>query len=158
MSAIRHVLDQPCMADHDVETRLWQDITGRGRETLRVILEASMETELTLRLGYAPYQRNPQLHSNSRNGCYERNLDTQFGPLLGLRVPRPRRGPSDWQVLERYRRRVPWVDRLAQEMLLAGGTDHGESAGGEGVSQHRLSGGGGLAGADASLASPAPAG
>jgi len=120
MSAIRHVLDQPCMADHDVETRLWQDITGRGRETLRVILEASMETELTLRLGYAPYQRNPQLHSNSRNGCYERNLDTQFGPLLGLRVPRPRRGPSDWQVLERYRRRAPWVDRLAQEIFLAG--------------------------------------
>ena len=79
-----------------------------------------METELTLRLGYAPYQRNPQLHSNSRNGCYERNLDTQFGPLLGLRVPRPRRGPSDWQVLERYRRRAPWVDRLAQEIFLAG--------------------------------------
>ena len=120
MSAIRRVVDQPCVGEDDLEAWIWQDITARARETLRAVLEASMQTELTLRLGYEPYQRDPQLHTNSRNGCYERDLDTQFGAIRGLRVPRPREGKTEYRVLERYRRRAPWVDRLAQEMFLAG--------------------------------------
>jgi len=120
VSAIRRVVNEPCVQEGDPEAWVWQDISARARETLRAVLEASMQTELTLRLGYEPYQRDPELHSNSRNGCYQRDLDTQFGPILGLRVPRPRHGPSDFRVLERYRRRAPWVDRLAQEMFLAG--------------------------------------
>ena len=120
MSAIRRVVDQPCVGEGDLEAWIWQDVTARAQETLRAVLEASMQTELTLRLGYEPYQRDPQLHTNSRNGCYERDLDTQFGAIRGLRVPRPRKGKTEYRVLERYRRRAPWVDRLAQEMFLAG--------------------------------------
>lgn len=120
MRLIQRVVDQPCIGEDDVEAWIWQDITARARETLRAVLEASMQTELTLRLGYAPYQREAQVHTDYRNGCYQRDLDTQFGPLRGLQVPRSRRGSSDFQVLARYRRRAPWVDRLAQEMFLAG--------------------------------------
>jgi putative transposase len=79
-----------------------------------------METELTERLGYAPYQRDPRRHSNWRNGYYRRDLDTQFGVIRGLQVPRPRKGESKYRVLERYARRAPWVNQLVQEMFLAG--------------------------------------
>ncbi len=120
MNVIRRVVDQSCVWEDDLEAWIWQDISARGRETLRALLEASMQTELTLRLGYEPYQRDPEVHSNSRNGCYQRDLDTQFGAIRGLRVPRPREGKTQYRVLARYRRRAPWVDRLAQEMFLAG--------------------------------------
>ena len=30
--------------------------------------------------------------SNRRNGCYQRNLDTQYGRMEGLLVPRDRNG------------------------------------------------------------------
>jgi transposase-like protein len=114
------VVNEPCLADFDLETWLWGDLTTRAREQLQALLEASMETELTERLGYAPYQRDPALHSNYRNGCYERALDTQFGSIRGLRVPRPRQGGAGYRVLERYSRRAPWVNQLIQEMFLAG--------------------------------------
>jgi putative transposase len=60
------------------------------------------------------------VHTNYRNGCYRRDLDTQFGAIRGLRVPRPRQGGVDYQALERYSRRAPWVNQLVQEMFVAG--------------------------------------
>ena len=84
MVTLRQVINEPCLEDFDLETWLWEDLTARGRETLRALLEASMQTELTERLGYAPYQRKPGEHTDYRNGYYERHLDTQFGLLPGL--------------------------------------------------------------------------
>ena len=47
---------------------------------MRTILAASMETELSQRLGYQPYHRDPGVHTDYHNGYYPRDLDTQFGP------------------------------------------------------------------------------
>jgi len=113
-------VDEPCLEDFDLETWVWEDLTAQSRRTLRALLEASMETELTLRLGYAPYERNPRVHTDYRNGYYYRDLDTQFGPIQGLRVPRRRHGGIDYRVLQRYARRAPWVNELVEQMFLAG--------------------------------------
>jgi len=120
VATLRDVVNEPCLADFDLESWLWEDLTARARDQLRALLEASMETELTQRLGYAPYQRDPAVHGDYRNGYYERDLDTQFGSIRGLRVPRARRGATSYRVLERYGRRAPWVNQLIQEMFLAG--------------------------------------
>jgi len=120
VARLRDVVKEPCLADFDLETWVWEDLTARAREQLQALLEASMETELTERLGYAPYQRDPALHSDYRNGYYYRNLDTQFGPLEGLQVPRTRASGAHYRVLECYSRRAPWVNQLIQEMFLAG--------------------------------------
>jgi transposase-like protein len=95
------------LEDFDLESWVWGDLSADGRRTLRALLEASMETKLTERLGYAPYQRDPAVHSDYRNGYYYRNLDTQFGPLEGLQVPRTRAGGANYRVLEQYARRAP---------------------------------------------------
>ena len=120
MDTIRQLVAEPCLGDYDVEAWLWGDLSAQGRERLRVLLEASLETELSQRLGYRPYQRDPQVHTNYRNGSYRRNLDTQFGPIPGLAVPRPRVGGMRYKVLEHYARRAPWVNDLVQEMFVAG--------------------------------------
>jgi transposase-like protein len=108
------------LQDCDLEGSLWQDLTARGRQSLQWLLEAAMQTELTARLGYEPYQRDPGLHTNYRNGSYTRTLDTQFGCIAQLRVPRARQGQPAYSVLRRYSRRAPWVENLVREMFLSG--------------------------------------
>ena len=120
MGTLRQIVNEPCVSDFDLEAGLWGDLTRRAQQTLRRLLEASMETEITLQLGYTPYQRDPQLHTDYRNGYYRRDLDTRFGAIRGLRVPRSRRGQTTYRVLERYQRRSPWVNQLVQGMFLAG--------------------------------------
>jgi len=118
--SLQQVAQEPSLQDFDLEAWLWGDLSARARQTLQTLLEASLQTELTERLGYAPYERDPQVHADYRNGCYERRLDTQFGPIAGLRVPRSRQGGFSYRALERYRRRAPWVDDLVEKMFLAG--------------------------------------
>ena len=119
MQTLRRLLDATCL-EEDVEGRLWEEWNARGREMLRTILEASLETELSQRLGYRPYARDAQVHTDYRNGYYARDLDTRFGPLQGLRVPRARYAQPQYRVLQRYGRRSRWVNELIQEMFLAG--------------------------------------
>lgn len=120
MQHLRRLLEEPYTEEWDLEATLWEDLTARGRETLRALLEASMESELSQRLGYARYARDPAVHIDYRNGYYQRDLDTQFGPIRGLRVPRARSSRSQYRVLERYGRRARWVNDLVQDMFLAG--------------------------------------
>ena len=120
MNRIRQLLAEPCLEDYDVEAALWGELSAQARHRLQTVLEASMETELSLRLGYKPYRRDPRVHSNYRNGYYRRRLDTQFGLIRDLAVPRPRAGGLSYRVLERYARRAPWVNDLVEEMFLAG--------------------------------------
>lgn len=120
MATLRQAVNEPCLEEYDLEGWLWQDLTARGRQSLQCLLEAAMQTELTGRLGYQPYQRDPQLHTNYRNGAYTRSLDTQFGCIPDLHVPRARHGQTAYSVLERYSRRAPWVEDLVREMFLSG--------------------------------------
>jgi putative transposase len=120
VARVRDAVKEPCLQDFDMEGWLWGDLTAQGRRVLQGLLERSLQTELTERLGYAPYRRDPELHTNYRNGYYYRDLDTQLGPIRGLRVPRPRQGGARYRVLQRYARRAPWVNQLAREMFVAG--------------------------------------
>jgi len=54
METLRRLVAEPCMEEFDVEARLWEDLSAQGRARMRTLLEQSMETELTARLGYTP--------------------------------------------------------------------------------------------------------
>lgn len=84
MNGIRRVIEEACHAEQDPEARVWAELGPLGRERLRAILEESMRGELTERLGYVPYQRDPGVDDNYRNGYYSRDIDTQYGPIRGL--------------------------------------------------------------------------
>ncbi|WP_420534724.1 DUF817 family protein [Aeribacillus pallidus] len=48
--------------------------------------------------------------SNMRNGYYQRNLDTQYGRIEGLLVPRDRNGEFQTQLFAPYQRHTGWLE------------------------------------------------
>ena len=95
------------------------DLTAGAREHLRWLMERTMETEITKRLGADRYGRS-ESRCDWRNGYRERDLVTELGLLRGLRVPRCRKGRYQPEVFGRYQRRQPLVNRLMLEMFVAG--------------------------------------
>jgi len=95
------------------------DLSAGAREHLRWLMERTMETEITKRLGADRYGRS-DARCDWRNGYRERDLVTELGLLRGLRVPRCRKGSYQPEVFGRYQRRQPLVNRLMLEMFVAG--------------------------------------
>lgn len=57
---------------------------------------------------------------NTRNGYYERTLDTRYGKIDDLQVPRDRRGEFQTQVFEPYQRRDGWLEEAVIHMYKGG--------------------------------------
>jgi putative transposase len=95
------------------------EITAAAREHLKWLMERTLETEITQRLGATRYARSAS-RTDWRNGHRSRDLVTEMGLLVGLRVPRSRKGSYQPQVFERYGRRARLVNRLIVEMFVAG--------------------------------------
>lgn len=57
---------------------------------------------------------------NSRNGYYSRTLDTRYGKIDDLQVPRDRRGEFQTQVFEPYQRRDGWLEEAVIHMYKGG--------------------------------------
>jgi len=95
------------------------DLRAGAREQLRWLMERTMETEISKRLGADRYGRS-DTRSDWRNGYRERDLVTELGLLRGLRVPRCRKGGYEPEVFGRYQRRQPLVNKLMLEMFVAG--------------------------------------
>lgn len=57
---------------------------------------------------------------NQRNGYYERTLDTRYGKIDDLQVPRDRRGEFQTQVFEPYQRREGWLEEAVIHMYKGG--------------------------------------
>ncbi len=58
--------------------------------------------------------------SNTRNGYYTRTLDTKFGKIDDLKVPRDRQGEFQTQVFEPYQRRDGWLEEAVIRMYKGG--------------------------------------
>jgi transposase-like protein len=68
--------------------------------TVKTVMESALREEVTEFLGQLEGER-PQ-----RSGFYSRGLNTQYGSIPDLKVPKLRRlnAERDWQILERYQR------------------------------------------------------
>lgn len=58
--------------------------------------------------------------SNRRNGYYHRNLDTQYGRIEGLSVPRDRNGEFQTQLFPPYQRHTGWLEEAIIRMYQSG--------------------------------------
>jgi putative transposase len=58
--------------------------------------------------------------SNMRNGYYQRNLDTQYGRIGGLLVPRDRNGEFQTQLFPPYQRHTGWLEEAVIKMYQSG--------------------------------------
>jgi transposase-like protein len=97
---------------HEID--LSSQLENRLRSFVKEKLEAIMKEELK---NHLEVERPDD--SNSRNGYYQRTLDTRFGRIDDLNVPRDRQGSFQTQVFEPYQRRDGWLEQaIFIEMIL----------------------------------------
>ena len=100
------------------EEGIWGDISEEARLLAKRVLEGSLEEELTIRLGAAPYSRK-EGRQGYRNGSYGRQLITRWG-IVDIHMPRARKKLPPSEVIGRFQRREEEVDRLIREAFLRG--------------------------------------
>lgn len=101
----------------EAERRFEVDFKGWLKKMIEDVSIAEFEE---LVIGVPPYLRG-NLRRNRRNGFYERNLDTVFGWIEGLKIPRPRQGGFTPSCLERkYGRRQEMLNRAVVECFRRG--------------------------------------
>lgn len=105
---------------HEVkdEETLWGQISDETRLLATRLLQSSLEDEMTRRLAAGSYARTP-LRQGWRNGSYHRQIATRWG-ILDLYMPRARTALPPSEVLGRFQRREPEVDRLLRTAFLRG--------------------------------------
>jgi putative transposase len=78
------------------------DDPGFLRDLVAHVVQEMLETEMTVHLGAAPYERTAT-RTGQRNGYQPRQLQTRVGTLT-LRVPQDRAGTFSTQLFARYQR------------------------------------------------------
>lgn len=74
------------------------------RQELEKALNEILKTELTVFLDYERYDPAGYNSGNSRNGSYERSIDTKYGTVQ-VQIPRDRNGEFSQQTIPAYTRR-----------------------------------------------------
>src|SRR3989338_8637637 len=101
------------------DANFWVDIKRHTRLLLKDAMEICMDWEMIQHIGNESYKRtNPR--TDSRNGYYYRNLDTELGTIDELAVPRSRSGLFETKVFQHYQRRQPAVNEAICNVFLYG--------------------------------------
>ena len=103
-----HYIWQQSFQD-ELDTQLRRTLRQGALLGVKTTLEAALVEELNQELGFAAYERLPSGEKppeQQRSGYFQRGLDTQYGRIDALRVPKLRRGNKDrpWTLLVRYQR------------------------------------------------------
>jgi len=103
------------------EKDFWVDINQYLRRLTKGVIEVSLDEEMIQYMQTQPYQRTDKANRlDYRNGYYRRNLDTTFGPIERISVPRSRQGLFRPSVFERYQRRQETVNDVVCNVFLRG--------------------------------------
>jgi len=101
------------------DANFWLDIKTHIRSLLRDTMELCMQEEMVEYTQRQKYQRT-EYNFDYRNGYYYRNLDTEFGPMDQLKIPRSRLGFFRTKVFDFYQRRQAAVNQAICNTFLAG--------------------------------------
>lgn len=101
------------------EDEFYRDALEKQRRLLKVLMEETLEEEMTLLLQASRFRRT-EGRQGYRNGFYQRDLATQMGIVTAIRVPRARGQSVDRSVFSRYQRRQAQVNTVIRKALLAG--------------------------------------
>ena len=102
-----------------VREDFWGDLKTENLRALQNLLQGSLQIEMQDLLGCPPWQYQ-KTRLNYRNGYYRRTLQTSYGFISKLHVPRLREGKIQFKSLKHYAQRSQELDQLIQEMFLAG--------------------------------------
>ena len=85
-------------------------------------VESLLRSEIGATLGYGKYDPSGKNSGDSRNGTYERTLQTSFGPI-SVEVPRDRNGEYKPIAIPRYQRRTDLITSTVLKLYSSGMTD-----------------------------------
>jgi len=93
------------------------------RAEVEKITNGIVRTELCASLGFEKNEQGKAKEAgNSRNGSYDRTVDTQFGPIK-VSMPRDRNGDFESKILPPYMRRTEGVEGLIMRLYQSGLSD-----------------------------------
>jgi putative transposase len=101
------------------DSNFWVDIKRHTRSLLKDTMQICMDEEMVEYTNSLRYQRTEN-RLDYRNGYYERNLDTELGPIDDLTIPRSRLGLFRTKVFEYYQRRQKAVNEAICNVFLSG--------------------------------------
>jgi putative transposase len=101
------------------QPHFWVDINKFARSMTKEFFEISLEDEMIQYQQRQPYQRSAE-RIDYRNGYYTRNMDTAFGPIERIKVPRSRSGLFEPSMFDRYQRRQESVNQSIINCFLLG--------------------------------------
>ncbi len=126
--ARKEVIDQgPCTSRLDETTSRFKSVTEfldhvemGVRDFVRQMLQGYAEDEFLRFIGAKRYERTP-MRQDRRNGSRPRQIETRFGLIEDLRLPRGRRSGTTYStIVGRYRRQDERINQIVSEMFLRG--------------------------------------
>src|SRR3990167_7787117 len=100
-------------------TNFWLDINKYAKSMTKEFFEISLEDEMIRYQQRESYQRTSD-RLDYRNGHYSRNMDTAFGPIENIQVPRSRSGLFRPSMFNKYQRRQESVNQSIINCFLLG--------------------------------------
>lgn len=97
----------------------WLDINQFAKSMTKNFFEITLEEEMIQYQQRKPYQRASD-RLDYRNGYYSRNMDTAFGPIENIKVPRSRSGFFQPSMFNKYQRRQESVNQSIINCFLLG--------------------------------------
>lgn len=102
-----------------IKADFWLDINKFARSITKDFFEITLEEEMIQYQQRKPYQRSSE-RIDYRNGYYTRNMDTAFGPIENIQVPRSRSGLFEPSMFNKYQRRQESVNESIINCFLLG--------------------------------------
>ena len=93
------------------------------RELARITIINVIKDEFNTFIGASPYKRSDG-RSDYRNGVRYRSLDTRFGVIEDITIPRARNGGFVTRLFRRWKRREKKVTRLLADLFINGISTH----------------------------------
>lgn len=98
------------------DTSFIKQLENTVRDFVKNKLEMLMREEIA---NFLTVEQPEDTH-NTRNGYYTRTLETKFGKIDDLQVPRDRQGEFQTQLFEPYQRRDGWLEEAVIRMYKGG--------------------------------------
>jgi transposase-like protein len=102
---------EPSVTNSGLENQLENLLKEFVKEKLELIMREELKNFLKV--------ERPD-EKNSKNGYYQRSLDTRYGKIENLSVPRDRQGYFHTQLFEPYQRRDGWLETAIIKMYQSG--------------------------------------
>jgi len=102
-----------------IKEEIWQSIENNVKDFAKTLIENILEQTINDYLRLDKYQRSVN-RPDYRNGHYERKMQTKYGTIDNLAVPRLRNARTVFNLFDRYETRQPQIDKLIGQLYLAG--------------------------------------